>query len=225
MRNGARAVSPQGPAEGKGGVGLAARLRGEALAFVEREATYLAYAGQAREALVAMATRRRAEGLPYPGDPSEALLAQLQGLKARFDEVDSVVRSLLLQVQDREAVDPEQARRLTEEFMAGLNALVGIELEARAAQTRHALAAVLRDYLDGHAVQTRTVTLEVERELAKGFHGLTSQVRDRAARLFGRHDRLSHKDLFARLVAMGQANPDLLAHMGAPTFLPQRGES
>lgn len=195
--------------EAEHGYALAQRAR----KFREREQTYYQYVEATSAALAEMMSSRTAE-LKVSGrgtDAHDNLLEQLRGLRARFTEVDAITRSLLLNVEE----NGEKAI-VWEEVLASMNALQALEMEARAAQTRAAQAAVFRDYMGENGDQTRRFSVDVNLHLARRFNSLVAEVRDIQASVFGRRDSFSPGNLLERLIALGAANPRLVAQMGVP---------
>ena len=199
---------------------LAQRLIEFAQTFCANQEAYLAYVGVARDALTVMIEERikdrREAGVATDGH--DALLNQLRGLRSRFVDLDAIAKSLLLLVDGSESAESDEV--VWEEILGHINALQGIELEGRAAQMRAALAAVLRDYVGGHAVEIRSLKLDVEAYTAKRFHGLTSQIREVQRRRYSRDDSFTPEDCLERLIAFGSANVELLAQIGSPAILP-----
>jgi len=195
------------------GMALARRARN----LREREAVYFNYVDVSASALAAMAAARTAE-FREEGQNIEAhdtLLAQLKGLRTRFSELDALARSLLLLAEEK-----GDEAMVWEEVLAVMNALQALEMEARAAQSRAALAAVFRDYMGEKGAKTRKLSLEVNSHLVRRFNALAVEVRDIQAADYGRKDSFTHGNLLERLVALGSANPGLLVQMGAPHEIP-----
>lgn len=183
--------------------------------FCSKNQAYLDYVKAGRETLSNM-IEERIEELRSAGvasDAHDALLNQFRGLRSRFQDLDAITRSLLL-------LSDKADEMVWEELLGHINALIGIELEARSAQMRAAMAAVIRDYVGGHSVETRTLKLDVEAYTAKRFHALTNQVRDVQRRRFCRDDTFTPEDMLERLVAFGSANVESLASLGSPSLFP-----
>jgi hypothetical protein len=195
--------------EASQGIALAQRAR----RFREREQAYFQYVETTAAALSEMMSSRTAElkGAGGGTDAHDNLLEQLRGLRTRFSELDALARSLLVIVEEK----GDQAM-VWEEILAVMNALQSLEMEARAAQTRAALAAIFREYMGEQGDRTRQLSLEVSSHLARRFTGLLSEVRDVQFDIFGRRDSFTARNLFERLIALGAANPQLVAAMGDP---------
>lgn len=181
--------------------------------FRGREKVYSDYVGAARETLITQVEERiqtlRDQGVAT--DATDSLLNQLRGLRSRHQEVDAITRSLLLQ----SGSDPV----VMEELVAAITALVAMELEAKTAQSRHAMAAVLREYLGGHDRSMRDLVFRVESTTSRSFNSLLMQVRERQSHLFGRSDTFTKEDLLTRLLALGSVHRDLLAGLGSPALV------
>ncbi len=194
---------------------LSQRLIEAAQKFCSKNQAYLDYVKTVRETLSNL-IEERIEDLRSAGvasDAHDALLNQFRGLRSRFQDLDAITRSLLL-------LSDKTDELVWEELLGHINALLGLELEARSAQMRAAMAAVIRDYVGGHSVETRSLKLDVEAYTAKRFHALTNQVRDVQRRRFSRDDTFTPEDLLERLVAMGSANVESLAALGSPSLFP-----
>ncbi len=209
-----RAETPgNGKIDANRGIALARRARN----LRDREAVYFNYVDVSGTALSAMTAARTAE-LREEGHFTEghdALLAQLKGLRARFNEVDAMARSLLLLAEEKGLNSI-----LWEEVLAVMNSLQAIEMEARAAQSRAALATIFREYMGEKGQKTRKITLEVSSHLAKRFTSLAAEVRDIQGTNLGRNDAFSVSNLFERLVALGAGNPEVLVRLGSPNDIP-----
>jgi len=195
------------------GMALARRARN----LRDKEAVYFNYVDVCSSALSAMAQARTAE-FREEGQSTEAhdaLLAQLKALRTRFSEVDALARSLLLLAEEK-----GYESMVWEEVLAVMNALQSIEMEARAAQSRAALAAVFRDYMGEKGAKTRKLQFDVGSHLARRMNALMVEVRDIQTDRFGRKDAFTPGDLLERLVALGCADPERLVLMGAPHNIP-----
>lgn len=201
---------------------LVPSLLEEARAFKSGTQPYENYAAQVRAGLQASLEARIGERGRGGGDGLAGLRQQFRGLLLRFEEVDALCRSLLLQM-DLEDIDEAQKDKVLEELAAAFNALVGIELEGRTAQMRLALSAAIRSYLGGHMRQTRTLKFQVEANAARRFNCLMALVRERQTQLTGRRDAIGADELFSRMLAVCEVNPGLLAMLGSPIFPPTQG--
>lgn len=195
------------------GLALARRARN----LRDKQAVYVNYVDVCSSALSAMTASRvaelREEGLNT--EAHDALLAQLRGLRTRFTELDGLSRSLLLLAEEKGSDSV-----VWEELLGVMNALQAVEMEARAAQNRAALAAVFREYMGERGSRTRKVTMEVNSHLARRFNALGTEVRELQAMNYGRKDAFTQGNLLERLVAIGEANPELLVQLGAPHEIP-----
>lgn len=202
-----------GKIDAEAGMALARRARN----LRDKQAVYVNYVDVCSSALSTMTATRiaelREEGLNT--EAHDALLAQLRGLRTRFTELDALTRSLLLLAEEKgsEAI-------VWEELLGVMNALQAVEMEARAAQNRAALAAIFREYMGEKGSRTRRLTMEMSTHLARRFNALTTEVRDIQTMNYGRKDAFTPGNLLERLVAIGEANPELLVQLGAPHEVP-----
>lgn len=172
--------------------------------------------GPMRERMVQI-LETRAQDFVKPGEERlDPHFRHLRALLRRFDEVRHLVQAFLVQVQPGLAPSDGDAQVAMEELLAGMEALFGIELEARTSQARIAQSSAVLEYAGVKRERPRTMSFRVERFVADRFKQLGSQIRQERQNLSGYACSLSPEDLLNLLLALGETNVGLLARMGAP---------
>jgi hypothetical protein len=177
-----------------------------------------AYVGHVRNVVLEAIERRRdalVVGGPDQKPSADPLTRQYRGLLKRMEQVDAHLKGFVIQLGNRK-LSPTALAATVEEILVALNALLGIELEAKAAETRILGSAILQEYAGSSRAKPVTLSFDLDQQVADAFKSLYNAVRAQRERRQGATGGFVPEDLLAILVALGQANVPLLANLGAP---------
>jgi hypothetical protein len=179
----------------------------------------ISYRQSAREALVAAIERRReivAETFPESKVSTDSAIRRLRELLSRFDKLDACVKGFILQADGATAPNEVVAAAVIDELIAGVTALLGIELEAVASQSRIMASALVQEYAGSSRAKPVTLSWDVDQHAADAFRSLHNAVKEYRARRMERREPYTQEDFLLGLVALGISNVPLLAALGAP---------
>ena len=146
---------------------------------------------------------------------SDTQLRRLRSMLARMEEVDSLIRAFQVQTHPEFAPSQDAADAAIEEMISGIEALWGLELEARSSQARLAMSATVLEYSGGRQARPSVLTFRTNSFLAERFKRLNSRVRAERQSITGHSEVITPEDLLNMLVAMGECNESTLARMGS----------
>lgn len=149
------------------------------------------------------------------GEP-DAYLQALRGIAKRIDDVEAIARGFSIQTHEGCAPSQDAAESAMDELRVAIEALFGLELEARALQQRMTSSAEVLEYSGARSYRPQQLSFTVDQFLVERLRRLQARVKDERSRSLGRSEGLDLAGLLNLLVSMGEANVPTIVMLGCP---------